>query len=81
MNIKGTRKKNQVVSTNIFEQQEMIAKMEAIRDNLQASAWHELKTQIAYQRTAQSGGHGNGLLDSSGASFILQYISEKITGF
>ena len=52
MNIKGTRKKNQVVSTNIFEQQEMIAKMEAIRDNLQASAWHELKTQIAYQRTA-----------------------------
>ena len=44
MNVKGTKKKNQVVAANIFEQQEMKAKAEAIKNNLKASTWHELET-------------------------------------
>lgn len=31
MNIKGSKKKNQVLSVNIFEQQEIIAKADAIK--------------------------------------------------
>ena len=34
MNIKGSKKKNQVLSVNIFEQQEIIAKAEAIKAEL-----------------------------------------------
>ena len=41
MNIKGTKKKNQVVTVNIFEQQEIIAKAEAIKTELKASTWHD----------------------------------------
>ena len=37
MNVKGTKKKNQVLTVNIFEQQEIIAKAEVIKENLQAS--------------------------------------------
>ena len=42
MNLKGTKKKNQVVTTNIFEEQELLKKAEVIRNNLTTSAWHEL---------------------------------------
>ena len=45
MNIKGKKKKNQVITANIFEQQEVLAKVEAIKNNLKASTWHELETQ------------------------------------
>lgn len=45
MNLKGTKKKNQVITANIFEQQEIIAKVEAIKSNLKASTWHELETK------------------------------------
>ena len=45
MNLKGTKKKNQVIATKIFEQQEMIAKVEAIKSNLKSSTWHELETK------------------------------------
>ena len=45
MNVKGTKKKNQVVKVNIFEQQEIIAKAEVIMSNLKASTWHELLIQ------------------------------------
>lgn len=45
MNIKGKKKKNQVITTNIFEQQEILAKAEAIKSNLKASTWHELETK------------------------------------
>ena len=45
MNIKGKKKKNQVITANIFEQQEMLAKAEAIKSNLKASTWHELETK------------------------------------
>ena len=37
MNVKTKSKKNQVVVENIFEQQEIIAKAEAIKSQLQAS--------------------------------------------
>ena len=43
MNVKGTKKKNQVV--NIFEQQEIIAKAEVIKSQLKASTWRELETK------------------------------------
>ena len=42
MNVKGTKKKNQVVTANIFEQQELLKKVEVIRKNLTASTWREL---------------------------------------
>lgn len=45
MNIKGKKKKNQVNTTNIFEQQEILIKAEAIKSNLKASTWHELETK------------------------------------
>ncbi len=48
MNVKGTKRKNQVV--NIFEQQEMIAKAEEIRNNLKASTWHELETNGKFDK-------------------------------
>ena len=45
MNIKGSKKKNQVLTVNIFEQQEIIAKADAIKAGLKASTWHELETK------------------------------------
>ena len=50
MNIKGSKKKNQVLSLNIFEQQEIIAKAEAIKVELQASTWHELETKGKFDK-------------------------------
>lgn len=44
MNVNGTKKKNQVITANIFEQHEILAKAETIRSNLKASTWHELET-------------------------------------
>ncbi len=34
MNLKGTKKKNQVSNVNIFEQQELLKKIKVIRENL-----------------------------------------------
>lgn len=45
MNVKGTKRKNQVVTANIFEQQELLAKVEAIKSTLKASTWRELETK------------------------------------
>ena len=45
MNIKGKKTKNQVVTANIFEQQELLKKAEVIREKLTASTWHELETK------------------------------------
>ena len=50
MNVKGTKKKNQVVKVNIFEQQEIIAKAELIRSQLKASTWHELETKGKFDK-------------------------------
>ena len=44
MNVKGTKKKNQAVTANIFEQQELLKKAEVIRKGLIASTWRELET-------------------------------------
>ena len=53
MNLKGTKKKNQVVTTNIFEQQELLKKAEVIRKNLTASTWHELETNRKFDKNAK----------------------------
>ena len=50
MNIKGSKKKNQVLSVNIFEQQEIIAKAGAIKAELKASTWHELETKGKFDK-------------------------------
>ena len=50
MNIKGKQKKNQGLSVNIFEQQEVIAKAEAIKANLKASTWHELESKGKFDK-------------------------------
>ena len=50
MNNKGSKKKNQVLSVNIFEQQEIIAKAEAIKAELKASTWHELETKGKFDK-------------------------------
>ena len=48
MNIKGKRRKNQVV--NIFDQQEMITKAEVIKNSLKAFTWHELETNGKFDK-------------------------------
>jgi transposase len=50
MNIKAKNKKNQVVTTNILEQQEIIAKAEVIKSNLRASTWRELETKGKFDK-------------------------------
>ena len=50
MNVKGTKKKNQVVTANIFEQQELLKKAEVIRENLTASTWRELETNGKFDK-------------------------------
>ena len=53
MNVKATKKKNQVVIANIFEQQELLKKAEAIRENLVASTWRELETNGKFDKNAK----------------------------
>lgn len=53
MNIKAKKKKNQVVTANIFEQQEMIARMKTLMNNLKASTWHELETGGKFDKNAK----------------------------
>ena len=53
MNLKGKKKKNQAVNVNIFEQQEIIAKAEAIKNNLKASTWRELETKGKFDKNAK----------------------------
>ena len=50
MNLKGTKKKNQVVTANIFEQQELLKKAEVIKKNLTASTWRELETNGKFDK-------------------------------
>ena len=50
MNIKGKQKRNQVVTVNIFEQQELLAKVETLKSNLKASTWHELETKGKFKK-------------------------------
>jgi transposase len=53
MNTKCTKKKNQVVTPNIFKQQVLIAKAEVIRNTLKASTWHELETNGKFDKNAK----------------------------
>ena len=51
MNVKATKKKNQVV--NVLEQQELLIKVEVIRENLTASTWRELETNGKFDKNAK----------------------------
>lgn len=53
MNLKGKKTKNQVVTANIFEQQQLLKKAEVIRENLTASTWHELETNGKFDKNAK----------------------------
>ena len=53
MNIKTTKKKNQVETANFIEQQELLKKAEVIRENLTASTWHELETNGKFDKNAK----------------------------
>ena len=53
MNVKGTKKKNQAVTANFFEQQEILRKAEVIKENLTASTWHELETNGKFDKNAK----------------------------
>ena len=53
MNVKATKKKNQVVKVNIFEQQELLKKAEVIKANLSASTWRELEAQGKFDKNAK----------------------------
>ena len=53
MNLKGTKKRNQVETANIFEQQKIIAKAEKIKNNLKASTWRELETKGKFDKNAK----------------------------
>ena len=44
MNIKGKKRKNQVVTANIFDQEAILSKMEELKNSLKASTWQELET-------------------------------------
>jgi transposase len=50
MNVKATKKKNQVKSLNIFEKQEILAKAEEIKSNLHARTWSELETHGKFDK-------------------------------
>jgi hypothetical protein len=50
MNVKGTKRKNQVKSLNIFEKQEILAKAEEIKSNLHARTWRELETHGKFDK-------------------------------
>lgn len=62
MNIKGKNKKNQGLVVNIFEQQEIIAKAEAIRVNLKASTWRELETKGKFDKNKKLSFIGDDML-------------------
>ena len=53
MNLKGAKKKNQVATTNIFEEQEVLKKAEVIRKNLAAATWHELETNGKFDKNTK----------------------------
>lgn len=53
MNIKGKNKKNQVVTANVCEKQELLKKKEVIRNNLTASTWRELETNGKFDKNAK----------------------------
>ena len=48
MNFKSKQRRNQATTVNIFEQQELITKAEAIKNNLKASTWHECCLSVGH---------------------------------
>lgn len=62
MNNKGNKVKNQVITANIFEQQALLAKVEAVKSNLKASTWHELETKGKFTKNDKLTFIGDGML-------------------
>lgn len=54
MNLKGAKKKNQVIKVNNFEEQKLLKKEEVVRKNLTASIWHEMESLIRTQSSLLS---------------------------
>ena len=54
MNLKGTKKKNQVITANIFEQQELLKKAEVIRKNLQHQHGMSWKPMVNLEKMKNS---------------------------
>ena len=50
MNVKATKKKNQVAAEIIFEQKELLKKLEVIRKELTASIWRELENNGKFDK-------------------------------
>ncbi len=44
------QRKNQVVTANIFDQQELLKKAKVSRESLTASTWHELETNGKFDK-------------------------------
>lgn len=53
MNAKTKQRKNQVNFVNIFEQEELVKKADAIRRELQAHTWHDLETKGKFDKNAK----------------------------
>ncbi|MEF9919438.1 MAG: IS110 family transposase, partial [Eubacterium sp.] len=53
MNVNRKKKKNQVVTVNIIEQQKILKKAESIKNNLKASSWRELETKGKFDKNAK----------------------------
>lgn len=53
MNLNGKCKKNQAVTLNVIEQQELLRKAEVIKEGLRASTWHELETKGKFDKNAK----------------------------
>ncbi len=50
MNSKANRRKNQVEVTNIFEQEQLIARAEEIKSTLKSYTWHDLETDGRFDK-------------------------------
>lgn len=53
MNVKGTKKKNQAGTATIFEEQELLKKVEVMKESLTASTWRELETNGKFDKNAK----------------------------
>ena len=54
MNLKGTKKKNQVSNVNIFEQQELLKKIEVVRDQSDIPTILQLQPGVSWKPKGSS---------------------------
>ena len=78
MNLKSTKKKNQLITANIFEQQELLKKAKVIRENLKASTWHELEINGKFDKNEKLSFISNdlsALIQARSDSYYVQQLS------